>query len=269
MNAGLHLARTPRATVLLILLALVTACSPTPASKLTYEVVARHPHDARAFTQGLLWHDGMLYESTGLYGASSVRRVDLESGSVDEIRYLDADVFGEGLARVGTDLVQLTWRAGEAYRWPITGFATTPTPSATYRYTGEGWGLCFDGTRLIMSDGSDTLTFRDPVTFDVTDRVSVTIDGAPLVRLNELECVDGRVWSNVWFEDRIVRIDPDTGRVDAWLDLRDLLPDDVRNELHPDAVLNGIAWRPESNTMLVTGKLWPELVELKFEEPSR
>jgi len=255
--------------ILLALLALATACSPEPARELGYDVVARYPHDTRAFTQGLLWHDGELYESTGLYGESSLRRIDLDTGEVLDVRYLEPDVFAEGLARIGDQLVQLTWRAGEAYRWPVDGFATRSQPTTTYRYAGEGWGLCFDGEQLVMSDGSDTLTFRDPTTFEATGRVSVTLDGEPLERLNELECTGDHVWANVWFEDRIVRIDPKTGHVNGWLDLSEVLPSDVRNGLVRDAVLNGIAWRPETETMLVTGKLWPQVIELTLDPAGR
>jgi Glutamine cyclotransferase len=188
---------------------------------------------------------------------------------VQDVRYLEPDVFAEGLARIGDELVQLTWRAGEAYRWPMDGFATTSQPTTTYRYAGEGWGLCFDGARLVMSDGSDTLTFRDPATFEATGRVSVTLDGQPLDRLNELECVGDHVWANVWFDERIVRIDPNSGHVNGWLDLSDVLPSDLRDELVQDAVLNGIAWRPETETMLVTGKLWPQLIELTLDPTGR
>ncbi|NBC96451.1 MAG: glutaminyl-peptide cyclotransferase [Deinococcus-Thermus bacterium] len=248
---------------LLLSLALI-ACGSAPPRELQVEEVARYPHDAGAFTQGLLWHDGALYESTGLYGRSSLRRVRLGDGEVRAIRYLPDDVFGEGLARVGDELVQLTWRAGVAYRWPVDGFERGEPPLETHVYEGEGWGLCHDGARLVMSDGSATLTFRDPATFAVLDTVTVALDGEPLARLNELACVGDAVWANVWQDDRIVRIDPSDGRVTAWLDLADLLPDAERERLGPDAVLNGIAWREDTETLLVTGKLWPVLVELRL-----
>jgi glutamine cyclotransferase len=253
--------------VLGLLLALtVAACGAASPTELTAEEVARHPHDGAAFTQGLLWHDGVLYESTGLYGRSSLRRVRLEDGELLAARYLGDEVFAEGLALVGDELVQLTWRAGVAYRWPLDGFERGDPPLDTHDYDGEGWGLCFDGRRLVMSDGSDRLTFRDPETFALDGSVAVTLDGEPLDRLNELECVGDQVWANVWYDDRIVRIDPSDGRVTAWLDLSGLLSDDVRAALGPDAVLNGIAWREERGTMLVTGKLWPVVVELKLDE---
>lgn len=253
----------PRLLPLLLSVALV-ACGSAPPDELRAEEVARYPHDGNAFTQGLVWHDGALFESTGLYGRSSLRRVRLSDGEVEAIRYLPDDVFGEGLARVGDELVQLTWRAGSAYRWPVDGFERGEPPLETHAYEGEGWGLCYDGQRLVMSDGSDALTFRDPETFAVLDTVTVTLDGEPLPRLNELECVGGDVWANVWYEDRIVRIDPEGGRVTAWLDLSGLLSDEERARLGPDAVLNGIAWRETSETLLVTGKLWPVLIELRL-----
>jgi glutamine cyclotransferase len=253
------------APYLLLLLSLsLVACGSAPPRELQAEEVARYPHDTDAFTQGLLWYDGALYESTGLYGRSSLRRVRLADGAVQAIRYLPDDVFGEGLARVGEELVQLTWRAGVAYRWPVAGFERGEPPLETHAYEGEGWGVCHDGTRLVMSDGSASLTFRDPATFAVQGTVTVTMDGEPLDRLNELECIGGDVWANVWYEDRIVRIDPEAGRVTAWLDLADLLSDAERDRLGPDAVLNGIAWREEAGTLLVTGKLWPVLVELRL-----
>ena len=256
---GLHAAAALLAGALL-----AAGCSPPPADALAYEVVARYPHDPAAFTQGLLWHDGALFESTGLYGASSLRRVRLQDGAREQVRYLPADVFAEGLARVGETLIQLTWKRGEAYRWPLDGFDTAPGPREVHRYDGEGWGLCFDGERLVMSDGSASLTWRDPTTFAVLERREVRLDGEPLARLNELECAEGRVWANVWYDDRLVRIDPASGRVDGYLDLRDLLTDDERAALADDAVLNGVAWRPETGTLLVTGKRWPALFELRI-----
>jgi len=244
---------------------LLTACGSSPATELSAQEVARHPHDEGAFTQGLLWHDGRLYESTGLYGESSLRRVELETGVVEEVRYLEAEVFAEGLARVGDELVQLTWRAERAYRWPIDGFSRGDPPLAVHAYEGEGWGLCHDGQRLVKSDGTPRLTFHDPDDFGRLGSVDVTLNGDPLARLNELECVDGAVWANVWFEDRIVRIDPDSGRVDAWLDLSGLLTPAQRESVGPQGVLNGLAWRPDTGTMLVTGKLWPVVVEIRIE----
>ncbi|MEX2502369.1 MAG: glutaminyl-peptide cyclotransferase [Trueperaceae bacterium] len=241
------------------------ACAQAPVPELDAQVLQRLPHDGEAFTQGLLWHDGRLFESTGLYGASSVRRVDPDDGRVEAIRWLPDDEFGEGLARVGDQLIQLTWRAGRAYRWPLDGFERGDPPLTVHAYDGEGWGLCHDDDRLIMSDGSDRLFFRNPDDFDLRGSVQVHWDGEPLERLNELACVDGSVWANVWFDDRIVRIDPNDGRVTAWIDLSGLLPAAEREPLGPDAVLNGLAWDPERRVLYATGKLWPAVFALRIE----
>lgn len=267
MSRRRTVARRPVAAAIVTLLAslLLSACGSSPPTELSAEEIGRYPHDTAAFTQGLLWHDGALYESTGLYGESSLRRVELETGAVEEIRYLPEDVFAEGLARVDDTLVQLSWRAERAYRWPVTGFARGDPPLAVHAYEGEGWGLCHDGERLVKSDGTPRLTFHDPDGFALLGSVDVTMDGDPLARLNELECIGDAVWANVWYEDRIVRIDPATGRVEAWLDLSGLLTPAQRAEAGPQGVLNGIAWRAEAGTMLVTGKLWPVVVELRID----
>ncbi len=240
------------------------ACARAPAPELEVEVVRRLPHDPAAFTQGLLFHEGRLYESTGQYGASDLRRVDPETGSVEAIRWLPEDEFGEGLARVGDELVQLTWRAGRAYRWPLDGFERGDPPLAVHVFEGEGWGLCYDGERLIRTDGSDRLRFHDPDDFASLGSISVTWDGEPVTNLNELTCVGDRVFANVWFDDRIVRIDPASGRVDGWIDLTGLLPEEERAPLGADAVLNGTAWDPERDVLYATGKLWPALFELRI-----
>jgi len=176
---------------------------------LRLEVVATHPHARDAFTQGLLVHEGKLYESTGLRGRSTLREVDIESGEVLRKVELDDEHFAEGLARVGDELVQLTWQSGKAFRYRIADFELV----GEHDYTGEGWGLCFDGERLVMSDGTAWLSFRDPQTFERIGEVRVTRAGRPLRRLNELECVDGQVFANVWTDEHIARIDPETGEV--------------------------------------------------------
>lgn len=235
---------------------------PAPAAVpfLEWEVVSRRPHDAEAFTQGLvLDDDGRLFESTGLYGRSSLREVDPASGEVLRRRRIPDDQFGEGLAAVGDQLIQLTWLDGLARRFEAHTFELV----GRYRYEGQGWGLCFDGRRLIMSDGSDELEFRDPDTFEVLGSVAVTVGGRPLDRLNELECVDGSVWANVWKRDAIVRIDPADGRVTGVLDLAGIVePHPVQAD--PGNVLNGIAYDPATETFLVTGKRWPELIEIRL-----
>jgi glutamine cyclotransferase len=257
----------PVARLAAVTLALaISVASPTAgfdsAVELGWEVVSRRPHDGAAFTQGLqLGADGRLFESTGLRGGSTLREVDPDTGLVLRSVALPDDRFGEGLAIVGDRLIQLTWRAGVATSWDIETFEALET----FRYDGEGWGLCFDGERLVMSNGSDALTFRDPLTFDVIGEVAVTLDGLPQGRLNELECVDGAVWANIWLTDDIVRIDPEDGRITGVLDLAEvLIPSPASDDRA--AVLNGIAYDATAETFLVTGKRWPELIEIRLTE---
>lgn len=231
--------------------------TPAPVERLRVEIVRVLPHDSGAFTQGLVWNGRTLYESTGLLGRSSLREVELETGRVLRRVALPPHVFGEGLALVGGRLVQLSWQNGLALVWD----AATFEPRGEHRYAGEGWGLCYDGRRLVMSDGSSTLAFRDPATFAETGRIGVTRDGDPLPHLNELECVGGSIYANIWQTDDIVRIDPASGRVTAHIDARGLLGPAERAGVD---VLNGIAYRPETGTFLVTGKLWPKLFEVRF-----
>lgn len=225
--------------------------------RLRVELLADWPHDRSAYTQGLVWDGAHLLESTGLEGRSSLREVDLESGAVLRRVDLEKDLFGEGLALAGDRLFQLTWRAGRALVWSRGEFRRL----AEHRYAGEGWGLCHDGRRLVMSDGSERLTFRDPETFEEVGGVSVTAAGRPLRALNELECVDGWVYANVYTTDTIVRIDPISGEVRATVDASGLLRPDERVAAE---VLNGIAYNPERGTFLITGKLWPRLFEVTF-----
>jgi glutamine cyclotransferase len=233
-----------------------TGRSDTPV-RLKVEVLARHPHDTGAFTEGLAVADGRLFESTGLTGQSTVREVDLASGRVLQRAALPPSYFGEGLADVGDELVQLTWQDGVALVWDRDRLQER----RRLPFTGEGWGLCFDptGGRLVQSDGTATLIFRDPVTFAELGRVAVTREGKPLDRLNELECSDDGVWANVWKTDSIVRIDPASGRVTAVFDASGLRPADADRE----DVLNGIA-RQADGTWLVTGKRWPTLYVARF-----
>ncbi len=230
---------------------------PVEIEVLRARVLKRYPHDTKAFTQGLVWHDGVLYESTGRYGASSLRRVRLDDGKVLAERKLDRRFFGEGLARVDERLIALTWRAGQA----IVSDLETLEKQGTLRYDGEGWGLCFDGTSLVMSDGSSTLTFRDPKTMEVHRRVTVRENGIPVRMLNELECVGPQVYANLWRRQEIVRIDPSTGNVTASIDARGLLSREAASRAD---VLNGIAYRPDTETFLLTGKLWPAVFEVEF-----
>lgn len=215
------------------------------------EVVARYPHDRGAYTQGLVWHDGVIYESTGLQGESTLRRVDLETGEVLTRIDLAGDHFGEGVAIIGDRLYQLTWRSGVAFVYDLTTLAVVDS----LHYEGEGWGLTHDGTSLIMSDGSDRLKFLDPADFRVLREVQVRDRGAPLTSLNELEFINGEVWANVYQSDYIVRIDPESGDVEGWIDLSSLLSREDRTG--GVDVLNGIAWDSAGARLLVTGKRWP------------
>ena len=224
----------------------------------TGRVVAAYPHDPRAFTQGLIFDRGALIESTGGYGRSSLRRTELRTGRVITERRLASHLFGEGLARAGDLLVQLTWRAGRAFLYEPEGFEAR----GSFEYPGEGWGLAFDGKHLVMSDGSATLRFLSPSGFAEVRRVEVRDRGVPVPRLNELEYVEGRIYANVWHEDRIAVISPRSGEVQAWIDLSGLWPAPYRRS--PEQVLNGIAYDPEARRLFVTGKEWPRLFEIEL-----
>jgi glutaminyl-peptide cyclotransferase len=227
------------------------------AVSMSYEVLGSYPHDSNAFLQGLLWHDGGFYESTGLYGRSSLRRVAFPSGDVLQEVALSPEYFGEGLALVGDRLIQLTWKSKRGFIYDRHTFA----PSGDFEYETEGWGLTYDGTSLVMSDGSDVLTFLDPENYQPVRRLPVTLDGRPLSALNELEWIEGEIWANVWQSDSIVRIDPGTGQVTGRLDLTGLLPSELRTG--QEDVLNGIAYDPAGGRVFVGGKLWPRLFEIR------
>jgi glutaminyl-peptide cyclotransferase len=227
------------------------------ARKLQWAVVRSGPHDAQAFVQGLVWHDGGFFESTGLLGRSTLRRVEWPTGRVVRRVDLPGDVFGEGLARVGNRLIQLSWKSGRGFVYDLGSFRLL----REVRYEGEGWGLAYDGTSLVQSDGTNVLTYRDAETFEPRRRLAVTWNGQPLQHLNELEFVDGAVWANVWYTDFIVQISPESGQVVSYLDLTGLRgPDSSRN---PDAVLNGIAYDSATRRLFVTGKLWPAIFEIR------
>jgi glutamine cyclotransferase len=221
-----------------------------------YDVVNRYPHDPKAFTQGLIYRDGFLYESTGLNGQSSLRKVRLETGEVIERHDVDKQYFAEGLADWRDRLVQLTWETNVAFVYEMATFKQV----ASFAYRGEGWGLTQDGSRFILSDGTSTLRFMDPQTFKETGGVAVRDGGLMVDDLNELEFVKGSVYANVWFVDSIAIIAPDTGTVTGWIDLRGLLPD--RQAVGAD-VLNGIAYDAQGDRLFVTGKLWPTLFEIR------
>ncbi len=224
----------------------------------TYEVIAEYPHDPTAFTQGLVYLDGILYEGTGLNGQSDLRKVDLETG----VPFLELDLhskyFGEGVTVLDGKIYQLTWKSQEGFLYDAVDF----TPIGGFNYPSEGWGLTHDGERLIMSDGSSYLTMRDPDTFKEVDRVQVVGVKGPIQQLNELEYVDGEVFANVWQTNWIVRVDPETGEVVGYIDLTGLLnPEDVTGRVD---VLNGIAYDAEHERLFVTGKLWPKLYEIEL-----
>ncbi len=234
--------------------------APAPVPTLHPEVLAELPHDPSAFTQGFEIDDGILYEGTGLEGRSQLRELDPQTGAVRRSVALPGALFGEGITVVGDRIWQLTWRDGVVLEWD----RATLTLRREVPIQGEGWGLCTDGARLVRSDGTDRLRFHDPASFAELGSVAVTLDGAPVDRLNELECVDGQVWANVWQTDRIVRIDPATGRVTAVVDAAGLL--DPSRRAGTD-VLNGIAAVPgDDGTFLVTGKLWPVTFRVRFVE---
>lgn len=228
-------------------------------STLQYHVVRELPHDPQAYTQGLLLHDGVLFESTGRRGSSSVRKVDPESGAVLSIRELPEAYFGEGLALVGNELVQLTWQSGVAFVYDV----ETLEEVGSYEYDGEGWGLCFDGQSLFMSDGSDKLRRRNPNTFQVEEEIQVTKNGFSVWRLNELECVGDEIYANVYQTNDIVRIDKRSGAVTGQLDAYGLSVA-TRRTTDPEAVLNGIAYDPSTGRFYLTGKLWPILFEIEI-----
>ncbi len=236
------------------------AAAPEPDVRLRrVEVLRELSHERDAYTQGLVWWDGVLFESTGREGESTLRRLDPRTGRVEQRIDIPPQYFGEGLSLVDRRLIMLTWRAQRAFSYDRDSFELLDT----YRYRGEGWGLCHDGDRLVMSDGSDRLTFRDPVTFAPIGEQRVRLRGQPLHELNELECVDGAVYANVWQTDFIVRIDPGSGRVTDYIDAAGLLQGADRLGAE---VLNGIAWDPEADTFYITGKWWPKMFEVRFVE---
>jgi glutamine cyclotransferase len=222
-----------------------------------YKVVRVYPHDSNAFTQGLQFVDGVLYEGTGLNGRSSIRKVKLETGEVLQKRDVPAQYFGEGITIWKNDLIELTWQSQIAIVYDKDTFQQ----KSTYTYSGEGWGLTHDGVNLIMSDGTEYLRFLDPVTFNVRRRARVMVGDAPLRNLNEIEYVKGEVLANVWTTDYIARIAPATGRVLGYIDLRGLL---TAAERPSDGVLNGIAYDAQRDRLFVTGKLWPKLFEIRI-----
>jgi glutamine cyclotransferase len=224
----------------------------------TYRVVHTYPHDPHAFTQGLVFVDGHLYESTGRKGQSSLRMIDLETGRILQDQPVDSNYFAEGLTDWDSKLVQLTWETHIGFVYDRFSFRLL----RTFSYSGEGWGLTHDGKSLILSDGTPSLRFLDPSTFKEVRRITVKDRGKRVTDINELEFIDGQVWANIWHSDRIARISPRTGKVLGWVDLAGLLPAGERSD--PEAVLNGIACDSGHHRLFVTGKLWPKLFEIEL-----
>jgi glutamine cyclotransferase len=222
----------------------------------TYRVVHAYPHDQHAFTQGLVYVDGHLYESTGIQGQSTIREEDLETGRILRMQLVSDQYFAEGLTEWGNTLIQLTWQSHLALVYDRATFRLL----RTFHYNGEGWGLTHDEKSLILSDGTATLRYFDPGTFKEVRRVTVIDHGKPVVKLNELEFIRGEIYANVWYSNRIARISPATGRVLGWIDLKGLMP---REQLSSDgAVLNGIAYDAQHDRLFVTGKLWAKVFEI-------
>ena len=240
----------------------VTPQASTPSPEVvrvyTYRIVNSYPHDPEAFTQGLVYVNGVLYEGTGLRGESTLRRVDLVTGQVLQSRSLPDQFFGEGVTVWDDRIIQLTWQSKVGFVRDLATFDLV----REFRYPTEGWGLTHDGTHLIMSDGTATLHFLDPVSFEEVSRIEVLDGSSPVARLNELEFIDGEVYANIWQTDRIARISPESGQVTGWIDLTGLLsPEDRTQEVD---VLNGIAYDAENDRLFVTGKLWPRLFEIEL-----
>ena len=264
----MHSKFLPQRRELLAALAALAAAAVTPHAFAApavpvqgFKVIHSYPHDPDAFTQGLFFHDGFLFEGTGLRGRSSIRKVEIETGKVLQQVDLPGEVFGEGITQWGDRIIGLTWQEQTAFVLDLKSFKLW----RKFNYPGEGWGLTHNERELIMSDGSPELRFLDPLTFKELRRVRVTAAGQPVAELNELEWVEGQVWANIWQTDRIARIDPRTGNVTAWIDLTGLLPE----RRSSDDVLNGIAYDAAKKRLFVTGKLWPKLFEIQLTKPAR
>ena len=228
-----------------------------------YQILHTYPHDPAAFTQGLVYLNGFLYESTGLQGQSTFRKVDLTTGQVLQSKSMGAQYFGEGLAILSGKAYQLTWLDQQGFVYDVQSFSDL----ATFNYAGQGWGLTTDGHSLIMSNGSNRLSFFNPTTMAIERTIDVFESGRALTMLNELEYINGEIFANVWLTDRIVRIDPANGSLKSWIDMSGLLPPSER--LSSDNVLNGIAFDQATGRIFVTGKRWPKLFEIKITENKR
>ncbi len=222
-------------------------------------IINTYPHDPDAFTQGLVFKDGFLYEGTGLYGKSSLRKVELGTGKILQIRHLPSYFFGEGITVFDSKIIQLTYRSRVGFVYDLSSFDLIKT----FTYPTEGWGITHNGAQLIMSDGTATLLFLDPGTFAITGRLKVIDENGPVHRLNELEFVRGEIYANIWQTDLIARINPKSGKVKAWIDIKGLVPVKDRRQQR-EGVSNGIAYDEQNDRLFVTGKLWPQIFEIRL-----
>jgi len=244
--------------VTIFLLSLLMAePSKSEPTNYSYRILNVYPHNKTAFTQGLLFERGLLYESTGLYGSSSLRCIDLETGAILRFQALQAQFFGEGIAISGERIIQLTWREKKGFVYDKNSFELIQE----FSYSTEGWGITYDGLQLIMSDGTSTLYFLNSSDFQRTGQVEVYDDNGPVYKLNELEYIQGMIYANIWLEERIAIIDPQSGYVEAWINLAGI--QNMENT-GPNDVLNGIAYDNENNRIFVTGKRWPQLFEIEL-----
>jgi len=224
----------------------------------TYKVINAYPHDRSAFIEGLVFEDGLLYEGTGLHGCSTLRRMKLETGEILQICELSPQFFGEGVTIYGNKIIQLTWQSNIGFVYDKYSFKLLQE----FNYPDEGWGITHDGKHLIMSDGTSTLHFLDPETFEEISQIEVSANDIPVIRINELEYIQGEIYANIWQTERIARIDPLTGQVTGWIDLKGILSPEDNSETVD--VLNGIAYDAENDRLFVTGKFWPKLFEIEL-----
>jgi glutamine cyclotransferase len=241
-----------------------TPTQPSATPQYTFKIVHAYSHDSQAFTQGLVYYNGFFYEGTGLNGRSSLRKVKIETGEVLQRVDLDSQYFGEGIAILRDQIFQLTWQSQVGFVYRLSDFHLL----RQFSYTGEGWGLASNGTDLLMSDGTDEIRVLDGRTLKEKRRIKVHDGATPVTQLNELEIVEGEIFANVWQTDRIARISPSSGKVLGWIDLTGLLSSLYQRR--SDAVLNGIAYDARNKRLFVTGKLWPNIFEIRLTpKPSR
>ncbi len=255
---------TAAALAACLVILLLSACAARAAVPVYgYRVVHTYPHDTRAFTEGLFYRDGYLYESTGTVGESTIRKVDLASGRVLQQRELPPPDYGEGIVAWRNQLVELTWQSQKGYTYELGSFRLT----GSFRYPGEGWALTANDRHILMSDGTPTIRVLDPQTLSQVSAIFVTADGTPVQNLNELEWVKGQLYANVWLTSRIARIDPASGKVVGWIDLTGLGPKPGETADPTNDVLNGIAWDAKGQRLFVTGKRWPKVYQIELIPP--